>query len=340
MHDDTLFDTALTRLLGCRHPVISAGMGGPARAELAVAVSEAGGFGLLGMVGEAPEMIDCEIVAVRAATKRPFGVNLIPFRTEPALLDAQLAVCRAAQVPVMCFFWDVMPDIVKRAKDAGALVLWQVGSLEEALAAQQAGVDAVIAQGVEAGGHVRGRIGIMALLPEITQRLRVPVIASGGFATGAGLVAALALGAAGIHCGTLFVATHESFAHDYHKQRIVEAKAGDTVHTDVYAINWPAGSPVRVLANSVTREAGDHLFGNHPHVLPREEIAHDDQGPIYKFSTISPLRDTVGDLEKMALFAGESSALVERCAPVAEVMDRLMSEAVDAAARIRAAEVQ
>jgi nitronate monooxygenase len=200
-------------------------------------------------------------------------------------------------------------------------------------------VDAVIAQGVEAGGHVRGRIGIMALLPEVARRLRVPVVASGGFATGAGLIAALALGAAGIHCGTLFVATHESFAHDYHKQRIVDAQAGDTVHTDLYAINWPPGSPVRVLANSVTREAGDRLFGNHPHVLPREEIAHDDQGPIYKFSTISPLRDTVGDLEKMALFAGESSALVERCAPVAEVIDRLMSEAVDAAARIRAAGV-
>ncbi|TDY22785.1 nitronate monooxygenase [Paraburkholderia sp. BL6665CI2N2] len=340
MHDNTpVFDTALTRLLGCRHPVISAGMGGPARAELAVAVSEAGGFGLLGMVGEAPEVIECEIAAVRATTNRPFGVNLIPFRTEPALLDAQLDVCRAAQVPAMCFFWDVMPDVVKRAKDAGALVLWQVGSLDEALAAQQAGVDAIIAQGVEAGGHVRGRIGIMALLPELTQRLRVPVVASGGFATGGGLIAALALGAAGIHCGTLFVATHESFAHGYHKQRIVDARAGDTVHTDIYAINWPPGSPVRVLANSVTREAGDHLFGNQPHVLPREEIAHDDQGPIYKFSTISPLRDTVGDLEKMALFAGESSALVERCASAAEVIDRLMNEAADAAALVRAAGV-
>lgn len=324
------FSTPLTRLLGCHHPIVSAGMGGPARAELAAAVSNAGGFGLLGMVRESPDTIEREIAAVRAASDKPFGVNLIPAGTEPKLLAAELDVCLRAHVPVMCFFWNVVPEVIARAKDAGAIVLYQVGTLDDALAAEQAGADAIIAQGVEAGGHVRGRVGIMTLLPEIARRVRVPVVASGGFATGGGLVAAMALGASGIHCGTLFLPTHESYAHDYHKQRILDAQAGDTVHTDLFAINWPAGSPVRVLANSVTVEATGHLFGNDPYQRPREVIAHEDGGPVYKFSTNSPLRCTTGELEKMALFAGESSTLVNERMSAAEVIQRLMAEAVDA----------
>lgn len=335
--NDAPFENALTRLLGCRHPILSAGMGGVARAELVSAVSNAGGFGLLGMVREPPAVIEREIAAVRAATDRPFGVNVIPRGTEPALLAAQLDTCLSARVPAMCFFWDVFPQVIARAKDAGAIVLYQVGSLEDALAAEKAGADLIIAQGVEAGGHVRGHTGILTLLPLIAKHVRVPVVASGGFATGGGLIAALALGASGIHCGTLFLATHESFAHDYHKQRIVDAQAGDTVHTDLYAINWPPGSPVRVLANSVTREAGGRLFGNDPYLLPREVIAQEPDYPIYKFDTNSPLRTTTGDLEKMALFAGESSALVDTCASVDEVINRLLSEAIAASAHARPA---
>lgn len=330
------FSTALTRLLGCRHPIICAGMGGPARAELAAAVSDAGGFGLLGMVRESPAMIEQEIAAVRAATDQPFGVNLIPAGTKPELLDAELDACLRAHVPALCFFWDVRPDVIERAKQGGALVLYQVGSLDDALTAEAAGADAIIAQGVEAGGHVRGRVGLMALLPEIASRVRVPVVASGGIANGAGLAAALTLGASGVHCGTAFLATHESYAHDYHKQRIVDAGPGDTVHTDIYAINWPVGSPVRVLANSVTDEVRDHPFGNNPYLLPREMIAEDEWGAIPKYSTISPLRGTTGELEKMALYAGQSAGLVRARESAEGVIERMLSEACEAFDRLQA----
>jgi nitronate monooxygenase len=318
--------TALTQRLGCRYPIISAGMGGPARAELAAAVSEAGGFGLLGMVRESPDLIAREIAQVRRRTDKPFGVNLIPFATNPKLLQEELAVCLAQRVPAMCFFWDVYPEIVAQAKHAGCLVLHQVGSLEDALRAEAAGADVVILQGVEAGGHVRARLPLAVLLSQVAGKLRIPIVASGGIADGRGLVAALALGADGVQCGTAFLASTESFAHDYHKQRITAAKAGETVHTDLFAINWPPNSPVRVLRNSVTDEAKT-LWGHHPDTLPRVVIGDEEGRPLYKFGTDSPLRSTKGDLEQMALYAGEGAALVSAMRPAAEIIAMMMQDA-------------
>src|SRR5687767_1061758 len=321
-----ILTTALTKRLNCRHPIISAGMGGPARSELAAAVSAAGGFGLLGMVRESPDLIAREVAAVRERTNKPFGVNLIPFATDPKLLREELAVCLDARVPAMCFFWDVYPDIVAQAKKAGCLVLHQVGSLEDALLAESAGADVVILQGVEAGGHVRARLPLNVLLPQVAGRLRIPIVASGGIADGRGLIAALALGADGVQCGTAFLASTESFAHDYHKQRLIAARAGETVHTDLFAINWPPNSPVRVLRNSVTDEA-ETLWGHHPDTLPRVVIGDEEGRPLYKFGTDSPLRSTTGDFEQMALYAGEGAALISAVQPAAEIIEAMMRDA-------------
>lgn len=319
--------TPLTERLQCRFPIISAGMGGPARSELAAAVSAAGGFGLLGMVRETPKFIEEEIAAVRRRTERPFGVNLIPFATDAKLLQDELAVCFNAHVPALCFFWTVVPEIIHQAKKAGCLVLYQVGSLDDAMLAQTAGADVVVVQGVEAGGHVRGHLPLSILLPQVAEKLQIPVAASGGIVNGRGLAAALALGADGVHCGTAFLASEESFAHDYHKKRIVEAKPGDTVHTDLFAINWPPNSPVRALKNSVTESAQGRLWGSHPDQLPREVIGHDSGRPIYKFSTDSPLRSTTGDFEKMGLFAGEGAGLVEGVFPAAKIIAEMVHDA-------------
>jgi nitronate monooxygenase len=322
------FTTPLTRVLDCAYPIISAGMGGPARSELAAAVSAAGGFGLLGMVRESPELIAQEIAAVRQRTDRPFGVNLIPFATAPDLLEAELQVCFAERVPAMCYFWQVYPDLITRTKQAGCKVLYQVGTLEDAVAAAKAGADVIIVQGVEAGGHVRGSLPLAELLPAVAKAVNVPIAASGGIVDGVGLAASLAMGAHGVHCGTVFLATPESFAHDYHKQRIVEAGPEDTVHTDLFAINWPPHSPVRVLKNSVTAAAGDKLWGYLPDKLPREEIGRDDGRPIWKFSTDSPLRSTTGDFEKMSLFAGRGAGAVSAIRPADEVIASMMEGAV------------
>lgn len=275
------------------------------------------------MVRERPELISKEIDAVRARTDQPFSVNVIPAATEPHLLDEQLAVCFEKRVHSVSLFWDVHGDVVRRIKSRGLLVVHQVGSLVQAQQAERAGADVVVAQGFEAGGHVHGRVTSLVLLPRVAQLLDVPVVASGGFATGESLVAAWALGAAGIQCGTAFLATVESFAHDYHKQRVVAATEEDTVHTEIFAINWPPHSPVRVLENSVTRAQEDAIPAV-PAATTAEPIAMDDGRPILRTSTDSPLRTTSGDLEALALFAGQVTGQLDTLPTVQARIDAIV----------------
>lgn len=329
--------TPLCDLLGCEVPVLLAGMGGVARWELAAAVANAGGYAMLGMVREDPALIGREVTALRAATDRPFAVNIIPSATEAGLLDRQIGLCLDLGVRAFTFFWDVVPAAVARVKAAGALVLHQVGTADAARQAEAAGADVVIAQGIEAGGHVHGRTGTLALADEVLRAVAVPVVASGGIASGAGLAAALALGAQGVQCGTAFLATTESFAHDYHKRRVAEAKAEDTVLTDVYVLNWPAHAAVRVIANSVTETLGFRLLGHDPDALPREVIAHEDGRPLWRFSTDSPSRLTTGDLEAMALYAGQGVDAIRDVVPAAERLRRIVAEAEACLGRLGAA---
>lgn len=303
--------TPLCDLLGCRYPVLQAGMGGVARSGLVAAVSEAGGFGCLGMVRESPELIAREIEAVRVKTSLLFGVNLIPSATDTALFNEELDVCIEAGITTMVYFWDIVPEAIERAKAAGMNVLYQVGSVDDARRAVTAGADAIIAQGVEAGGHVMGNVSSLVLLPQIVKAVDVPVIGSGGFASGASLVAALALGAQGIHCGTSFLATEESFAHDLHKKRVTQASSEQTVHTDAYAINWPKGSPVRVIGNQMTEGLGTQLFGHDPADIKRDRIAEEEGRPIYLWSTDSPLQSMTGELDRLAMFAGQVSGQID-----------------------------
>jgi nitronate monooxygenase len=179
-----------------------------------------------------------------------FGVNIIPAATDSTLLDAEITTCLALSVSAMTLFWDVQPAVVRRLKDAGVIVVYQIGSLDDAKRAEDAGTDILIAQGREAGGHVRATSACELVT---SGAVSLPVLAAGGIVSGRDLAEALSLGAQGVVVGTAFMATHEAFAHDYHKQRLIEARDGDTLLTTDFHINWPEGAMVRVLNNSVTR---------------------------------------------------------------------------------------
>ena len=320
-----ILHTPVCDLLGCDVPVMLAGMGGPSRSELVAAVTEAGGFGFLGMVRESPRRIQTEIERVRARTARNFGINLIPAATPPNELEAELHTVLALKPFAVALFWDVAHDVIKRLRDAGIFVVHQVGSAAEAEEAQRAGAQVLIAQGIEAGGHVRATKPLFETLSEVLAVANVPVLASGGIATGKDVAAVLRHGAQGAVLGTAFLATNESFAHDYHKQRIVDAREGETVRTQIFHINWPEGAYVRVLENSVTRgEHGDAFDGR------REVIGQEKSRPIHLFSTDSPLRNMTGDYEAMALYAGIGSAKITDIVPAAERLERIVNEAVDA----------
>jgi len=310
-------------LLGCTHPIVLAGMGGVARSELVAAVTEAGGFGFLGMVREPVELIRTEVGKLRASNIERFGVNLIPAATPTDLLNAQVEACIALKVPVVALFWDLSTAVMRRLQEASITVVCQVGSAREAVAAFNAGANAIIAQGAEAGGHVRGNSPLELLLPDVVAAVDCPVLAAGGIADGKDVASVMALGADGAVLGTALLATHESFAHSYHKERLVAANGDDVVRTDIFHINWPIGADVRVLANSVTRgERGD------PFAPDRRVIAEDDGHAIYLFSTDSPLRSMRGDFEAMALYAGSGVGRVNNVVPAGERVRTIVDEAV------------
>lgn len=331
MHD-TLPATDLCRLLGCRLPLLLAGMGGVARSELVAAVTGAGAFGFLGMVREPLALIEREVAQVRARTDLPFGVNLIPAATPAPLLREQVGLCITLRVPVVCLFWDVDRAVVERLRGAGITVVHQVGSVQDALDAQEAGAQALIAQGVEAGGHVRGRQPLAGLLAGVLATARVPVAAAGGLADGRDVARVLAAGAQAAVLGTALVATHESFAHDYHKRRLVAARASDTLLTEDFHVNWPPHAAVRVLRNSVTRGERGDPFGPAPATGPAV-IGEEEGRPIHLFSTDSPLRSMTGDFEAMALYAGRGVDRIAGVEPAADCVRRIAAEAAAQLAR-------
>jgi nitronate monooxygenase len=315
--------TPLIDLLGCDVPILLAGMGGVARHELAAAVSNAGGFGCMGMVREPVALIRREVDAYRQLSQRPFAVNLIPAATPRDLLAAQVSSCLALAVPAMVLFWEVDAALIAQLKAEGVLVLHQVGSKKDAELALRAGADVLIAQGVEAGGHVRGTTSTLTLLPEIVALSAVPVVASGGIASGEALVAALAMGAQGVSCGSAFLATHEANAHLHHKQRVLKAGSDDTILTYKFFRNWPMPAAVRVLANAVTEGKYDDLYQKKETPV----IGQQDNSPVYLFSTDSPLRDASGEIDDMAIYAGQSCGQIQNICSAAERVKKLIEQA-------------
>jgi len=238
--------TRFTRLIGCNVPIQQAGMGGVATAELASAVALAGALGMIGGVRLGAKVLGEELDSLPRQTRSRIGVNfLVPF------LDRESLEVAASRVRVVEFFYgEPDADLVERAHGAGALAAWQVGSVEEARAAAGAGCDFLVAQGIEAGGHVRGRIGLLPLLDGVLDAVNVPVLAAGGIATARAMAAALAAGADGVRVGTRFVAAAKSAAHPAYQEALLRAEPEDTILTEAYSANLP-NAPHRVLRGCI-----------------------------------------------------------------------------------------
>jgi enoyl-[acyl-carrier protein] reductase II len=234
--------TPLCDMLGIKHPIMLAGMGGVSYGELAAAVSDAGGFGTLGMAGRSLDSIKHEMKVVRDLTDKPFGVDLLAAIPESLERTVDIIIEGGANA-FISGLGVPPPHITKRFHDAGLKVMNVNGAVKHAVSAERGGLDAVVAQGTEAGGHT-GRIAGMALIPQIVDAVKIPVIAAGSIVDGRGLAAALALGAQGVWMGTRFIAATEAHAGALYKQVILDATDEDTIITRSYS-----GKPMRVFKN-------------------------------------------------------------------------------------------
>lgn len=327
--------TPFCRTLGIEHPILSVGMGQAAGPELVSAVSSAGGFGVLGMSAMDSDEMRRLIGLTRALTRRPFGVNVIIDEEDEE--DRQLlrdAVATAAEeTAAVVLFWGDPAPYVEEVHRHGSKVLIQVGSVEEAKSAAKAGVDAVIAQGYEAGGHVRGTTSIWELLPATVEAIKpVPVLASGGIGDGAGIARAIRLGAQGVSLGTRFVASDEAWLHPDYKQRIVEATAADTVVNELYDVWWP-NAPHRTLRNKTLAEweaAGCPPTGERPGEgtsIGRKSMSTGEKIDWPRYAIGTPPPDFDGDVEYAPLWAGESVSVVNDVKPAAEIVRDLVAGA-------------
>ena len=325
--------TPLCDLLRIDVPILSVGFGVGAGPELVAAVSGAGGCGVLGGSSVPRDEMVRRIRALRALTDRPFGVNFIIADFEAdEVTDLERAETRepidaviAEGVPLLVLFWGPPAPFVAAAHAAGTKVFIQVGSVAEATSAVEAGVDGVIAQGIEAGGHVRGTSSIWTLIPEVVAAIApTPVLASGGIGDGAGIARALRLGAQGASLGTRFVASDEAFAHPAYKQRIVDSHADDTYYGELIDVGWP-DAPHRILRNRLFRawdEAGRPPTGRRPGEGTMIGTNHRPWGdaawPRYSPGMLTPWFE--GDPEDAVMWGGESCEVVNDIKPAAEIV--------------------
>ncbi len=324
-----MIQTPLCRTLGIDLPIWNAGMGGgSAGADLAAAVSNAGGFGVLGMGGVPPPGIRAQIQRTRELTAKPFGVNVLLPMLEPGQIEACLEEGVSALIP----FWGEMKPHIQNAHRAGVKIIPQVGSVDEAKAVADAGADAVMIQGVEAGGHVRGTSALSIVLPAVIEAVKpLPVVAAGGVATGLGLAAVLTLGAQAASIGTRFLCSHEAGVAPAYKQRVVRANAEDTVHTLLFDIGWPNAAH-RVLRNKAIAEweaAGCPPSGQRPGegtIVGRFAIG-EQIVEVPKYGVFPPMAGFEGDIEQTALYCGQSCSLIHDIRPAAEIVRDLAREA-------------
>ncbi|HHW02908.1 MAG TPA: enoyl-[acyl-carrier-protein] reductase FabK [Thermoanaerobacterales bacterium] len=302
-----MFHTEICDLLGIKYPIIQGGMAWVATAELAAAVSNGGGLGIIG-AGNAPaDVVRDQIRKAKELTDKPFGVNV--YFMSPFVDDVMNTVIEE-KVAVVTTGAGNPGKYIPLLKEANIKVIPVIASVALAQRLEKIGVDALIAEGMECGGHI-GDITTMALVPQVVDAVRIPVIAAGGFADGRGLIAALALGAKGIQMGTRFVCASECTVHENYKNAIIKAKDRSTVVT-----GRPTGHPVRVLKNKLS-----HQF----------EALESRGADIKELEALGTgrLKAAVlyGDVDNGSVMAGQIAGMVNDVKPAAKIIEDLLNEA-------------
>ena len=298
-------------------------MGGATSSELTAAVSNEGGFGMVAGISCSPSRVSELIRRTKQLTKKPFGVNLV-FKDD---VDSQLDATLEEGVAAVSFFWGDPVNQIKRVHAAGSKAMLTVSSVEEAKKAADIGVDVIVAQGVEAGGHVPGSVSTMVLIPAITNEVSgIPVIAAGGLSNGASIVAALALGASGVWMGTRFLGASEASIHSVYRRHLIAADETSTVYSQLFNKGWEC--PHRTLRNSTTEaweRAGRPGAGSRPGET--DAVATRPDGTrIERYTSATPNVALDGEIEALSMWAGQGVYSVRETEPASRIFQRLVAE--------------
>ncbi|WP_341860926.1 nitronate monooxygenase [Gymnodinialimonas sp. 57CJ19] len=316
------------------HPVILAPMAGVVPDPLVAAVSNAGGLGIAPLWHVSVCDLRKSVRSIQQMTGKPFGVNLNMEFPSMEHLDA----CLEEGVEIISLFWQPPGEFLAHAQSGGAKVIYSAGDAADAKAAVDLGADAICAQGWEAGGHVRGNVGSMALIPAIVDAVGdVPVVAAGGIADGRGLAAALALGASAAWVGTRFLAAAEADVHPDYLSHLLAASENDTAHfDDLFDLGWPS-APHRALKNSTSRmweEAGGLPLGERPG--EGDVIATTGAGAdVLRYQSKSPSSDLTGNVEAVSMWAGQGVSLVREVQSAGDIVRDIVNEAKATLERLR-----
>jgi NAD(P)H-dependent flavin oxidoreductase YrpB (nitropropane dioxygenase family) len=330
-----MFNTRLSKTFKLKTPIINAGMAFVAGPELAAAVANAGGLGMLGGAMVPAEGLRMMIGATRRMTEKNFGVDLIGEFID----DSHIQVLIEEKVALAVFFWSAPSAAqVKRLKKAGVAFWMQVGTVMEARKASELGAEAIIVQGSEAGGHNRSEGTLGTLFPAVRDAVPgLPLIAAGGISDGASMAAALLRGVEAVWCGTRFLASKEADAHEGYKQRVLKAKAGGTVITTVFGPEWPR-QPLRVLINEAVRTSAgreDEALAEAQGEMIGTTVLGGQPMPVPRYSAILPTRAFDADLEWACLTAGETAANIQSIESAADIIKNMTAEAEAAIALLK-----
>lgn len=310
-----MFNSDICKLLNIKYPIMQGGMAWLGTAELVAAVSNAGGLGVIGAGHMPPDILRNEIKKAKALTTKPFGVNIMlmsPFVKEV------MAVVIEERVPVVTTGAGNPGEYIPALKEIGSKVIPVVASVALAKRLARTGVDALIAEGMESGGHI-GEITTMALVPQIVDAVDIPVIAAGGIADARGVIAAFALGAQGVQIGSRFVASEECIAHENYKKAVLKAKDRSTVITGI-----STGHPVRVIANKLTREYSE-LEKNGASV---EELEKMGEGKLH-------LATHKGDIDNGSIMIGQIAGMLNDIKSVDAIIQDLVQGIPDVMNKIK-----